>query len=203
MYRLHKDALAIVAAYPELFSSVTRHNNGTATLRLRPHFDYALLQTVIAALDKKGLHIIHFQMSHVPNTIKLSTRNTMVAQSFQRLLADKSTYVPASLGFADPISTEVAAELVGMTVVYIRQLAHKGLTLAKKVGGVHYISRASLIEYVMYKPRAVLLLEYGNASAGTIEVYSRQPADRLPLKLRQRQQIIDHFQEWMVREVQT
>jgi hypothetical protein len=134
----------------------------------------------------------------------------MVAQSFFELLTSRSTYLPASLGFDDPISAEgfddpisaeVAAELVGMTVVYVRQLAAKGLILAKKVGGLHYISRASLIEYVMYHRKAVLLLEFGNGAAGTIQVYSEQRASRLPLKLRRRDDIIEHFQEWMALEI--
>ena len=201
MYRLHKDALALSTAYPELFSSCTRHKTGTATMRLRAHYDTTLLRTVMDTLSKTGIHVIHFQMSHVPNTIKLSTRNTMVAQSFFELLTSRSTYLPASLGFDDPISAEVAAELVGMTVVYVRQLAAKGLILAKKVGGVHYISRTSLIEYVMYHRKAVLLLEFGNGAAGTIQAYSEQRAERLPLKLRRRDDIIEHFQEWMALEI--
>jgi hypothetical protein len=161
----------------------TRHKTGTATMRLRAHYDTTLLRTVMDTLSKTGIHVIHFQMSHVPNTIKLSTRNTMVAQSFFELLTSRSTYLPASLGFDDPISAEVAAELVGMTVVYVRQLAAKGLILAKKVGGVHYISRTSLIEYV------------------TIQAYSEQRPERLPLKLRRRDDIIEHFQEWMALEI--
>jgi hypothetical protein len=53
----------------------------------------------------------------------------------------------------------------------------------------------------MYHRKAVLLLEFGNGAAGTIQAYSEQRASRLPLKLRRRDDIIEHFQEWMALEI--
>jgi len=196
MYRLHKEAIALVEAYPKLFTSCTRHKDGTATVRLVQFPDNGLLLSIIRYLEQDGVNVIHYQMSHQPFNIKLSTRRTVVAESFKELLKRRSLFIPEQLHFEDPISTVAAAKLVGISVVHARTLASNGTFEALKVGGVFYVSKASVIAYRTNLISEAIQYEFGSGSIPLIEEYLAQPPESLPLKTRVRSKIIRHFELW-------
>lgn len=196
MYRLHKEALALVEAYPQLFTSCTRHNDGQATMRLVQFPDNALLLSIVRYLEQDGVNVIHYQLSHQPFTVKLSTRRTMVAESFKELLKRRSLFIPEQLTFEDPISTEDAAKLVDISVVHARTLAKNGTFKALKIGGVYYVSKASVVAYRTNLISEAIQYEFGSGSIPLIEEYLDQRPEQLPLKTRVRSKIIKHFDDW-------
>lgn len=197
MYRLHRDALTLVAAYPTVFSSTTRHKDGTATMRLKSHYSANLLQSIINYLHSRGVHVIHFQLAHVPNTIKLSTRYTMVAESFREQLSKRTEFLPSKLSFGDPVSTEAASELSGYNIQYVRLLARDSKIASEKIGGIYYVSQQSLVDYLMSKVRQEILAEFGQQVEPLLRRYLDQPLVNLPLQLRTRKEILDDFQKWI------
>jgi len=196
MYRLHKEAIAIVEAYPQLFTSCTRHKDGTATLRLVQFPNNSLLLSIIRYLENDGVNVVHYQMSHQPFTVKLSTHRTIVAESFKELLKRRSLFIPEQLHFEDPISTVEAARLIGVSVVYVRTLAGNGTFDALKIGGVFYVSKASVVTYRTNLIAEAIQYEFGSGSIPLIEEYLSQPPEQLPLKTRVRSVIIKDFDDW-------
>ena len=202
MYRLHREAVALRDAYPQLFTSCIRHKDGMATMRLVQFPNNSLLLSIIHYLEQSGVNVIHFQMSHQPFTVKLSTRRTMVAENFKALLRRRSLFIPKQLTFEDPISTVNAARLVNISVVYARTLASNGTFDALKIGGVYYVSKISVINYRTNVIADALQYEFGSGIIPLIEEYLKQPPESLPLETRVRSKIIGHFDSWCQKQLQ-